>query len=73
MPASRWSVADVMSAFIRALAMGLSFTSTNPAWPEARIARATSTRPSSEPPFGGSSSTDTTHSSSRNARVMRIR
>jgi hypothetical protein len=29
-PTSRWSVADVMSAFIRALAMGLSFTSTKP-------------------------------------------
>ena len=61
-PTSRWSVAEVISAFIRARAIGLSFTSTKPTRPEAWIVRVTSTSPSSEPPFGGSSSTETTHS-----------
>ena len=69
MPASRWSVADVISAFIRARAIGLSLTSTKPTCPDAWIARAVSISPSSEPPFGGSSSTETTHSPSRRARA----
>ena len=61
-PQARWIAIDAMSAFIRARALGLSFTSTKP---PARLPE----RPARPPraslllaPFGGSSSTQTTHS-----------
>ena len=71
-PASRWIAIDAISAFIRARAIGLSFTSTKPTAPDCRSTRATSIMASLVPPFGGSSSTLTTHSPSRSARASLV-
>ena len=72
-PASRWIAIDAINAFIRARAIGLSFTSTKPTAPDASSVRATAIMASFVPPFGGSSSTLTTHWPSRErARQLRL-
>ena len=72
MPTSRWIAIDAISAFILARAIGLSLTSTKPTAPESRSVRATAIIASFVPPFGGSSSTLTTHSPSRSARASPV-
>ena len=54
--------ADAISAFMRARASGLSFTSKRWTWPEAARVRAEAIMRSTLPPLGGSSSTETTNS-----------
>ncbi len=51
-PVARWIAIDAIKAFIRARAIGLSFTSTNPTTPESRSVLATSIIASFVPPFG---------------------
>ena len=68
-PTVRSIATALMIPLIRARARGLSLMSTNWAAPVSLSACATSSIPAFEPPSGGSSCTETTHSPSRSIRA----
>src|SRR6266511_3435980 len=71
-PTNRSIATAVMIPLMRARARGLSLMSTKCAAPASLSAWATSSTPAFEPPSGGSSWTDTTHSPSRSIRVSSV-